>query len=179
MKIKPDVEEKMRKISMLMTDVDGVLTDGRIVFLGEADEAKIYNVKDGFGFKLWHRVGHLSAWVTARMSDAASRRAQELGITEYREAAPNKRLALEEIAEKWALPKEQIAFVGDDIPDLPAMGCAGLAVTVADASDEVKANADIVLDRPGGHAAVRQLIELILQAQGHWDMLVDKVSSGL
>ena len=179
MNIEPDVEEKMRKITMLMTDVDGVLTDGRIVFLGVADEAKIYNVKDGFGFRLWHRVGHLSAWITARISSAASKRAEELGITEYREAAPNKRLALEEIADKWTLQKEQIAFVGDDLPDLPAMGRAGLAVTVADASEEVKANADIVLDRPGGHAAVRQLIELILKAQGHWDNLIDKVSSGL
>lgn len=172
-------EKKMRKISMLMTDIDGVLTDGRIVFLGDADEAKIYNVKDGFGFKLWHRVGHLSAWVTARISSAASKRAEELGITEYREAVPNKALALEGIAKKWALDKERIAFVGDDLPDLPAMSRAGLAVTVADASDEVKANADLVLDRPGGHAAVRQLIELILKAQGHWDHLIDTLSSGL
>jgi len=179
MKMEQAVEDKMRKITMLMTDVDGVLTDGRIVFLGEGDEAKMYNVKDGFGFKLWHRVGHLSAWVTARVSTAASKRAEELGITEYREAAPNKRLAVEEIAKKWSLQKEQIAFVGDDLSDLPAMGCAGLAVTVADASEEVKANADIVLDRRGGHAAVRQLIELILKAQGHWDNLIDKVSSGL
>jgi len=179
MKIESDVEDKMRKITMLMTDVDGVLTDGRIVFLGEGDEAKMYNVKDGFGFKLWHRVGHLSAWITARVSSAASKRAKELGVTEYREAAPNKQFALEEVAKKWALQKEQIVFVGDDLSDLPAMDCAGLAVTVADASEEVKASADLVLDRRGGHAAVRQLIELILKAQGHWDNLIDKVSSGL
>ena len=179
MKIASNVKEKMRKITMLMTDIDGVLTDGRIVFLGEADEAKIYNVKDGFGFRLWHRVGHVSAWVTARISSAASKRAEELGITEYREAVPSKGLALEEIAKKWALEKEQIAFIGDDLPDLPAMSRAGLAVTVADAADEVKANADLVLDRPGGHAAVRQLIELILKAQGHWDHLVDTLASGL
>jgi len=179
MKVGADVEEKMRKITMLMTDIDGVLTNGSIVFLGEADEAKIYNVKDGFGFRLWHRVGHMSAWITARISSAASKRAAELGITEYREAVPNKGLALEEIARKWALEKEQIAFVGDDLPDLPAMSRAGLAVAVADASDEVKETADLVLDRPGGHAAVRQLIELILKTQGHWEHLVDTVSSGL
>ena len=179
MNIGRDVEEKMRKITMLMADIDGVLTDGRIVFLGDADEAKIYNVKDGFGFRLWHRVGHLSAWVTARISAAASKRAAELGITEYREAVPNKGLALEEIAKKWALEREQIAFIGDDLPDLPAMSRAGFAVAVADASDEVKANADLVLDRAGGHAAVRQLIELILKAQGHWDHLIDTLSSGL
>ena len=179
MKIEPDIEKRMRKITMLMTDIDGVLTDGRIVFLGDADEAKVYNVKDGFGFKLWHRVGHLSAWITARVSRAASKRAEELGITEYREAAPNKGLALREIANKWGLKKEQIAFVGDDVPDLPAMNRAGLAVAVADASEEVKQSADLVLDRRGGHAALRQLIELILQAQGHWESVIDKVASGL
>ena len=179
MKIEPDVEKRMRKIKMLMTDIDGVLTDGRIVFLGDADEAKLYNVKDGFGFRLWHRAGHLSAWITARASRAASKRAEELGITEYREAPPNKALVVQEIAEKWALKKEQIAFVGDDLPDLSAMNCAGLAIAVADASEEVKRDADLVLDRRGGHAAVRQLIELILKAQGHWEQLVDKVASGL
>ena len=179
MKIEPDIAERMCKITMLMTDVDGVLTDGRIVFLGDSDEAKVYNVKDGFGFKLWHRAGHLSAWVTARVSCAASKRAQELGITEYREAAPNKAMAVQEIAKKWQLKKEQIAFVGDDLPDLTAMDYAGLAVTVADASEEVKQRADLALDRRGGHAAIRQLIEIILKAQGHWEQLTDKVASGL
>jgi 3-deoxy-D-manno-octulosonate 8-phosphate phosphatase (KDO 8-P phosphatase) len=179
MKIEPNIEERMREITMLMTDVDGVLTDGKIVFLGASDEAKVYNVKDGFGFKLWHRVGHLSAWVTARVSSAASKRAKELGITEYREAAPNKAIAVNEIAQKWGLKKEQIAFVGDDLPDLSAMKCAGLAVTVADAVEEVKEGADLVLDRRGGNAAIRLLIESILKAQGHWEQVTDKVASGL
>jgi 3-deoxy-D-manno-octulosonate 8-phosphate phosphatase (KDO 8-P phosphatase) len=179
MKIEPDVEKRLRKITMLMTDVDGVLTDGRIVILGDHDESKIYNVKDGFGYKLWHRAGHLSAWITARPCRAASKRAEELGVTEYWEAAPNKMFALAEIAKKWGLKKEQIAFIGDDLPDLSAMKHAGLAVAVADASPEVREHADLVLDRPGGHAAVRLFIELALKAQGHWELLIDKVASGL
>jgi 3-deoxy-D-manno-octulosonate 8-phosphate phosphatase (KDO 8-P phosphatase) len=158
----------LSKIKLLLLDVDGVLTDGRITYDSEGGESKSFDVKDGHGLKLLQRAGIRVGIITGRRSAIVARRAEELGIELVYQGAKDKSLPFNEIMQKLALAPEEIAYVGDDIVDLPVMRKVGFAATVADAVDDVKPFADMVTKLPGGRGAVREICEFILKESGRW-----------
>lgn len=162
------------KIRLLVTDVDGVLTDGRIILDSAGNEIKAFHVRDGSGLKYWLRAGHQAALLSGRQSTVVDRRAAELGITLVEQGARNKRPAMDRLMAAAGCTAEETAYVGDDLPDLPAFHRAGLRVAVADAVAEVRREADIVTRSAGGAGAVREIVELILKAQGRWAALMDR-----
>ena len=160
--------ERLRSIELLAMDVDGVLTDGGLIYDAHGQELKVFHVRDGFGMKVWHEAGKLSAIVTGRKSGSVEKRAAELGISDVHQGVANKGSVLRELQSKHRLTLKQTCFVGDDVPDLEAFAQAGLAVAVADACLEVVAASHYVTKVPGGRGALRETIELILRAQGKW-----------
>lgn len=169
-----NLTEKINKIKLLLLDVDGVLTDGSII-LGESDqEFKIFNIKDGLGIKLAQAAGLEVGIITGRTSAAVQRRAEELEIHILHQGQSDKRTAYEQIRAELGLNADQIAFVGDDLNDLPVLRRVGLSCTVADASEEVKKQVDYISQLPGGKGAVREIIEWILKRQGKWEMVIQK-----
>lgn len=167
-----EVERRAAAIEILLLDVDGVMTDGAIVIDDHGVETKAFHVRDGSGIKLWQRAGKLAAIITGRTSHVVEVRAAELGIKGVRQAVRDKREALCELLETASLAPHQACFVGDDLPDLPAMRRAGLAVAVADACPEVLAAAHYVTRAAGGRGAVREVVELLLRAQNRWTALL-------
>ena len=167
-------EEKIKKIKLLLLDVDGVLTDGSII-LGESNyEQKIFNIKDGLGIKLALSSGIEIGIITGRTSEAVRKRAEELEIKILYQGQPDKLKAYDQIKSDLGLTDDQIAFIGDDLNDLKLIQRAGLSCTVNDACDEVKAEVNYVTIRPGGKGAVREVIEMILKRQGKWETLIQK-----
>ncbi len=163
------VQEKAKSIRMIMMDVDGVLTDGRILYSTDGAEIEAFFVRDGLGLRAAQRAGLLTAILTGRASGAVARRAKELGISEIHQGIPNKVETYEMLLRRHGLTDEAIAYIGDDLNDLPLLTRAGLSVAPADAADEVKARVAYVTARAGGRGAVREAIELILKAQGRWE----------
>ena len=166
--------DRARKTRLLMMDVDGVLTDGRIIQDGQGHELKVFDVKDGHGIVMAHRAMLRTALISGRASETITQRAGELGIKLVFQKVWNKLEVYEKILVDAALTHDQVAYIGDDLIDIPLLRRVGLAVAVADAVDEVKAAAHVVTQRPGGQGAVREVIELILKAQGHWDSLIER-----
>jgi len=160
------------EIDLLVLDVDGVLTDGRIIYDDAGGELKCFCVQDGAGLKFWHRAGKKSAIITGRSSGVTIRRAAELGITIVRQGALNKLPALHEILGELNIPAERAAYMGDDLPDIPPMRECGLSITVQNAVEEVKQLAHWTAPRSGGHGAVRWTIEELLKAGGSWDTIL-------
>jgi 3-deoxy-D-manno-octulosonate 8-phosphate phosphatase (KDO 8-P phosphatase) len=169
-----EIERRAARIKLLLMDCDGVLTDGRIELVGEADEQKFFHTRDGHGLVLLHRAGLSSAIISGRTSSAVSRRARELGITYLRQGALDKIKDFEELLAEAELEESEVAFIGDDVVDIPLMERAELAVAVADASPETRQAAHYVTQLPGGYGAVREVTEIILKAQGHWDDLMKR-----
>ncbi len=159
---------KIRAVRLLMLDVDGVLTDGRIIMNDQGCESKHFDVRDGHGLKMLMRYGVGVALITGRRSSVVEHRAKELGIEEVYQGIWNKVETFEEILRKMNLHPEQTAFVGDDIVDIPIMRRAGFAVAVRDAVEETRTVAHYVTKRRGGRGAVREICELILKVQDHW-----------
>jgi 3-deoxy-D-manno-octulosonate 8-phosphate phosphatase (KDO 8-P phosphatase) len=166
--------ERARKTRLLMMDVDGVLTDGRIMQDSHGQELKVFDVKDGHGIVMAHRAKLQTALISGRESESTVRRAQELGIALVFQKTWNKLEVYEKILADTKCTPDEVAYVGDDLVDIPLLRRVGLAVAVADAVDEVKATAHMITQRPGGRGAVREVIELILRAQGHWDSLIER-----
>lgn len=164
--------DRARKTRLLMMDVDGVLTDGRIFQDSHGQELKVFDVKDGHGIVMAHRAKLQTALISGRESETTVRRAQELGIALVFQKTWNKLEVYEKILADTQYMPDEVAYVGDDLVDIPLLRRVGLAVAVADAVDEVKATAHLITQRPGGRGAVREVIELILRAQGHWDTLL-------
>ncbi|MBI5642438.1 MAG: HAD family hydrolase [Deltaproteobacteria bacterium] len=169
--------QKLKKIKLLIFDVDGVLTDGRIIYNDEGQETKVFDVRDGHGIKLLMRAGIESAIITARESKVVEHRAANLGIELVFQGAKNKVAALDEILQKRPVRLDEIAYMGDDIIDLPVLKRVGLALTVADAVDEVRDRVDFVTSRPGGRGAAREVAELLLKTQGKWDEILQNYLS--
>jgi len=155
-------------------DVDGVLTDGRIIQDGHGHELKVFDVKDGHGIVMAHRAMLRTALISGRESETITRRAEELGIELVFQKIWNKLEVYEKILVDTELTHDEVAYIGDDLIDIPLLRRVGLAVAVADAVDEVKAAAHLITQRPGGQGAVREVIELILRAQDHWDSLIER-----
>ncbi len=169
-----DLTERAAKIELLLLDVDGVLTDGSIVYTDAGAEIKRFHVRDGSGLKLWHISGKRSAIVSGRSSKAVERRAAELGIAPVLQGRHEKLPAFEAILAETGLRPEQVCAIGDDLPDLPVLKRVGLAIAVADACPELRAIAHYVTAVPGGHGAVRDAIEWLLRLRGVWDEVVGR-----
>lgn len=159
-------KDRALSIRLLLLDVDGVLTDGRIYYSEKGDELKAFNIQDGLGIKLLQRQGIAVGIITGRSSCLLARRATELGIDRVIQGREDKRAALDELLVDHPLPLEAVAFMGDDLPDLPVMRSVGLALTVADCASAVVDIAHWQASRRGGEGAVREAAEFILAAQG-------------
>lgn len=162
-----------RNINLVIFDVDGVLTDGGIIIDNRGNELKSFHVRDGHGIKMLIRAGITVALITGRSSKVVERRARELGITEVFQRCFDKRKAYEQLAEKYSLDDHEVAYVGDDIVDIPLLQRVGFPVVVADADDEVKACALMVTERGGGRGAAREVCDFILQAKEYWKAIID------
>ena len=161
-------------IELLVLDVDGVLTDGRVILHGDGGESKSFHILDGHGMRMWQRAGLKLAWLSGRSSPATTRRAQELQIAHVLQDCHFKLPALKQLLEELGVSAAQAAYVGDDLMDLPVIRYVGFGVAVADAVDEVKEQADYVTVRPGGHGAVREVIEYILKNSDRWQGLMER-----
>ncbi len=157
---------KLADVQLIVLDVDGVLTDGSIMLDDSGRETKRFNVRDGLGIAVWMRLGFHIAVVTRRSGGALQHRMRELGVTHVVQGSQDKGTAVGSICESLGVTLEHTAFVGDDWPDLSAMVRVGLPVAVGDADSRVKSAAKLTLSRAGGHGAVRELIDSILEAKG-------------
>ena len=167
------IERRASRIKLLLMDCDGVLTDGRLWLTNDGDEQKSFNSKDGLGLSLLHRAGLRSGIITGRSSNAVARRALELDVEFVCQGDPDKIAAFERLLREAGVEENEVAFVGDDLVDIPIMNRAELAVAVADAVEEVRSVAHYVTRAKGGRGAVREVIEIILKSQGRWHDLVE------
>lgn len=165
---------KLKRIKLLLLDVDGVLTDGCIIYDDKSVETKVFNVKDGLGVRLLTQAGVKVGIVTSRSSKALSHWCNNLGISLMFDGVQEKISVLELISEQTGLLAEEIAFVGDDLPDLPLMRRVGFSIAVADAHKTVIENVDMVTSAKGGAGAVREVCEAILKAQGFWNNILER-----
>lgn len=164
-----EFEEKLRKIRLVILDVDGALTDGRITFGTDGLEIKSFDVRDGHGIKIAKRSGLELAVITGRTSEVVARRAEELGISRVYQRAWDKKVVLEELLGELNLEGEQVAALGDDVVDIPLFRRVGIGFAVPEAPIEVRREAGFVTSHRGGWGAAREVIEMILKAQGKWD----------
>ncbi len=165
---------QLAAIEFLLLDVDGVLTDGRIWFDGDGREHKSFHVHDAAGLAYWHRAGGRSGFLSGRGGDTVERRARELGVHEVILGRIDKERAFDELLVRQRLDPVRVAYVGDDLLDLPVLRRVGFAATVPEARREVLAVAQHVTDRSAGFGAVRDVIEELLRARGRWDEVVQK-----
>ena len=163
----------LQRIKLLALDVDGVLTDGSIYISPAGEVFKGFNAKDGMGISCALRSGLQIAVITGRQSPIVERRCEELGITLLQQGVKDTRLALQQMAQELGLVREEIAYMGDDLNDIPAFKASGLNIVPADAAIEVLAVADIITKASGGRGAVREAITMILAAQDNWNVIVN------
>ncbi len=159
----------MPDIRLLLTDVDGVLTDGSLTFDANGVETKTFSVRDGLGIRLWQRAGGEVGIVTGRASTIVDTRAKELDIKIVYQAVKEKLAIVKDIAAEHGCTLEQVAYLGDDLPDLPVIRAVGYGVAVADAAPEVLDAANYVTDKPGGRGALREVVEELLKESGKWE----------
>jgi 3-deoxy-D-manno-octulosonate 8-phosphate phosphatase (KDO 8-P phosphatase) len=171
-------QETLKKIRLLILDVDGVLTDGHIIYHDDGRETKIFNVKDGFGLRLLSMAGIDVCIATGRMSGALRHRCKNLGIQLIFDGLHHKADILSELIEKTGISANQMAFVGDDLLDLSLMARVALPVAVADAQEEVVQASHAITQLKGGHGAVREVCDAILKAQKKWDPVIKRIKAG-
>lgn len=171
--MKSSAEARARKVKAIVLDVDGVLTDGGLVYNPDG-ESKIFNVRDGHGIVLARLAGIRTAFLTGRTSEVVKRRAAELKVDVLRDGVMKKGEALYELMKRLDVKAEQVCYAGDDLVDLAVMRQVGFPVTVADAVPEVKQAAVLVTEQRGGQGAVRELVEFILKAKGLWKEIVER-----
>ncbi len=176
----PEVLERARRIKVFLMDVDGTITNGDVCLIAATDESgnstvtemKVFDAQDGQGLSLAHTMGIETGFITGRKSPAVLRRAQEMKVTYVYLGQAKKTAAFEEVLAKASVSEEEVCYMGDDLPDIPVMRRAGLAVCVAQGAPEVKAVSHYVTKRPAGRGSAREIVELILKAQGRWDEAV-------
>lgn len=166
------MNNKFAGIKVLVMDVDGVLTDGGMIYGVGDEQVKVFNAQDGLGIRLAREAGLEVVIVTGNSATAIEHRANDLGLPEIFQGAKYKAKAIQEICRRSGVSPEQIGFIGDDLNDLPAFDAGCVCFAVANAVEEVKTRADYVTSKHGGHGAVREVIELILKAQGRWEEAV-------
>ncbi len=161
--------DRCQPIELILSDVDGVMTDGSLIFNNDGIETKIFHVRDGLGIRLWQKCGFRFGLLTARTSHVVQVRAAELGIDIVRQGFERKLPAAEEVAQSLNLNMDQVCYIGDDLTDIPVIRAAGLGVTVADGVAEVRKASDYATRAPGGRGAIRELIETMLKAKQRWE----------
>lgn len=171
------LDERLARVELLLLDVDGVLTDGRVILDDRGVETKAFDVTDGHGLKLLQRGGVAVGFVTGRRSRVVEHRARELGIREVHQGVKEKLPVVRAILARRGLAPDRMGYVGDDVVDLPVLLQAGLAVTVPDAPEYVRHRVHWVTRRPGGRGAVREVCEAVLRARGAWDAVTAKYFS--
>ena len=169
-----DIHNGLKNIEILLLDVDGVLTDGSIIYNDNASETKVFNAKDGLGIRLLLDAGIQVGIITGRHSKALRHRCRNLGIDLIFEAVSDKTDALKDILKRTKKTVEQTAFIGDDLPDLKLMKKVGFSIAVADAHTLLREHAGMVTSAKGGEGAVREACEAILKAKGLWDKILER-----
>lgn len=172
------LRDRLARVQLLLLDVDGVLTDGGVTWTNDGVEQKTFSIRDGLGIRLWQQAGGRTGIITGRSSRVVQLRAEELGIGIVRQGIGDKLEAATAVLADAGLSWEQVAFIGDDLPDLPVVMRCGVGVAVADACPELVAAATLVTQRPGGRGAVREVIEQLLEARGGWDAIVRRFAAG-
>ncbi len=167
-----NLDDRCQPIELILSDVDGVLTDGGIVLDNQGIETKRFSTHDGLGVRLWQKAGYKFGLISLRSSQIVKMRADELGIEIVRQASGDKLVALQQILEQLGLSCEQTCYLGDDLPDLPVVRAVGLGVAVSDACAELRRAAHYVTAAGGGSGAVRETVEKILKAQRRWDDVI-------
>jgi len=167
-------KKALAKVKLLILDVDGVLTDGRIIINDQGEESKHFNAKDGHGLRMLMQAGVEVALISGRRSGAAEFRARDLGITEVHMGVKDKSGVCAALVQRKKLAKAEICCIGDDLPDLPLFEHAGIAIAVADAVPEIRAAAAFSTKRKGGKGAVREICEAILKSKGQWPYWIGK-----
>lgn len=170
--IADNLRERLVRIKLFIVDNDGVLTDGRIVYGDYGDEIKFFDIQDGMGLVLLKKAGIHTALISGRKCRVTSRRAKDMHISQVHQNVRDKKAVFEKLCSRYRLKPEEVLYIGDDLIDLPPMIRCGFAVAVDNAVQEVKERAHYVTERRGGHGAVREVIDLLLKAQGKWDALV-------
>ena len=163
----------MPMIRLIVSDIDGVWTDGRIGYVEDHAEIKQFNVRDGLGVKLAQKSGIVVAVLTSRRSAAVTRRCQELGIEEVIQGAHDKHRELLDLAQRLQVPLSDVCYVGDDLPDIAPMKACGMSAAPRDAVSEVLDVATLRLATDGGHGALRELVERVLKSEGRWTSAID------
>jgi len=176
--LRPGAAEKAARVRLFLVDVDGVLTDGGIVYDVDGREIKRFHVRDGHGIKMLQRAGVEVGIITGRTSEVVAVRARELGISLVRQGATDKVEVWRRILEETGFSAGETSYVGDDIVDVPLLRQVGFAATVADAEGYVLKAADFISSRPGGHGAVREIIEFVLRSSGAWEKVASRYFAG-
>ena len=172
--ISQDVLERIKRIKVLILDIDGVMTDGHIIYSIYGDELKFFDVQDGFGITLLHRAGIKSVIITAKKSRIVKLRARDMKVAKAYQGCIDKLKAFNKALRKFRVKPEEVCFIGDDLIDLPVLRRVGLAVAVPNAVEEVRQCAHLITSRAGGHGGVRELCDLILKSQGKWNLATEK-----
>jgi len=173
-KLSASLIKKIKAVKLFILDVDGVMTDGSIIYDDDGKEIKIFDVKDGHGIKLLMRAGIDVAIITARESQVVLHRAKNLGIDMVYQKAMDKVEAFNEILQKKQLSEKEVAYVGDELVDIPLLRKVGFAAAVKDAVEDLKMYVDFITEKNGGQGAVREICELILKTQGKWGEATEK-----
>lgn len=173
----PTVQARAKRIRLILLDVDGVLTDGTVVMHGDGTESKSFHIRDGAGMVWAQQAGLQVGLLSARASAATTQRAVQLGLTIVAQGVASKSAEFDRILADGGLDADTVAYMGDDLLDIPVLRRAGLAAAPADAAEETRAAAHWVSTCPGGRGAVRELIELVLRAQGRWTAIVEEHSA--
>jgi YrbI family 3-deoxy-D-manno-octulosonate 8-phosphate phosphatase len=168
------LDARMQSIELILSDVDGVMTDGGITYDNQGIETKTFHVRDGMGIKLWQKTGHRFGVITARSSHIVKLRMDELGVDFIRQGIDQKLAAAQQIIQELNLQPENVCYIGDDLTDVGLMKSVGMSVSVADGAEDVKKVADYVTKSVGGKGAIRELIEMILKSQKRWNELLQR-----
>jgi 3-deoxy-D-manno-octulosonate 8-phosphate phosphatase (KDO 8-P phosphatase) len=162
---------RCRALKLLLSDVDGVMTDGTVLLLPDSREATSFHIRDGLGIVLAHAAGLKTGLLSGRSSEVVARRADELGMAVVRQGVRDKAKVLEEILAAEGLQAHEVAYIGDDVNDLPVMSAVGLSAAPKDAAFEVRSEAFMIMEAQGGRGCLREFIEAILRARGDWDRI--------
>jgi len=163
---------RCQALRLVLSDVDGVLTDGTVLLLPDGREAKAFHIRDGLGMVLARRAGLKLGLISGRSSETVTARAAELGLDVVRQGVSDKRAAFAEILREQGLRPEEVAYIGDDVNDLPVLTEVGLSAAPADATFEVRSQAFMVMEARGGQGCLREFLEAILKARGQWESLL-------
>lgn len=171
-------DARAKHLALLLFDVDGVLTDGTVDLHGDGTESKQFHIRDGTAIVLAHRVGLLTGVLSARQSATTTQRATQLGMRVIVQGVSDKRAEFDRVCKELDLAPEQVAYMGDDLLDLPVLTRVGISGAPADAVAEVRARVDVVTDASGGRGAVREFVERLLRARNEWQDIVDGFAGG-